>query len=260
MILTIGMPSYRNPAEVWATITALKMYQDLSDVEVLVVDNFGDLQVKEIVKNARFRYEKFTDEKGTSPAKNKVFELANGYFVLCIDSHILLWKDAVRELKDWIKANDERARNLIQGPMMYASGKKFASEWNDTWRSGMWGVWGATETIPPKDEKEVGIFATALLGCRKDSWLGFPEKARGFGGQPGVIHKKYEKAGRKTIILPFLIWAHNFHRQCGIYPTVSGGVIRNYLLGFKEIGLDPEPIYQHFGKTRVEEIENGLSE
>ena len=259
MILTIGMPSYRNPAEVWATLTALKMYHDLSDVEVLVVDNFGDLQVKEIVKNSKFRYERFTEQQGASPAKNRVFELATGYFVLCIDSHVLLWEDSVKKLKEWIGENSEKAKNLIQGPMMYASGKKFASEWNNKWRGGMWGVWGATETIPPKEEKEVEIFASALLGCRKDSWLGFPQKARGFGGQSGVIHQKYIKAGRKTIILPFLIWAHNFHRQCREYPAKDGDVIRNYLLGFKEIDLDPEPIYQHFGEIRVKEIENGMS-
>ena len=41
MKLTIGMPSYDNYQEVWFTVQALRMYQDLEDCEILVIDNYG---------------------------------------------------------------------------------------------------------------------------------------------------------------------------------------------------------------------------
>ena len=48
--LTIGMPSYNNAAEVWATVQALKIYHDLKDMEILVIDNFGDPAIEKFAK------------------------------------------------------------------------------------------------------------------------------------------------------------------------------------------------------------------
>jgi hypothetical protein len=39
--LTIGMATYNDFDGVYFTIQALRLYQDLADTELLVVDNFG---------------------------------------------------------------------------------------------------------------------------------------------------------------------------------------------------------------------------
>ena len=88
----------------------------------------------------------------------------------------------------------------------------------------------------------LGLFLT-----RKNAWLGFNEHAKGFGGEECVIHAKYRKAGRKTMCLPFLKWLHRFDRPAGVkYPLTIENKVRNYILGFTEVGLDMEPLKQHF--------------
>lgn len=259
MILTIGMPSYKNPTEVWATITALKMYHDLADTEILIVDNAGSSEVKHLAKSVGVRCETYTEKVGANPAKNAVFNLAQGDFVLCIDSHVMLWPESVKKLKDWVRENYEEARNLIHGPMVYDSQKKFSVEWKDKWRGHMWGTWDAAVSGLPTETREVRMAACGLIGCRRDSWLGFHPDCRGFGGEAGVIHEKYRRAKRKALILPWLIWAHNFHRGNAPYPLQLKDVVANYLLGFEEIGLDNGSIYEHFGEKLVTEVQNGLS-
>jgi hypothetical protein len=88
----------------------------------------------------------------------------------------------------------------------------------------------------------MGVFA-----CRKDAWLGFNPRFRGFGGEEVYIHEKFRQAGRKAMCLPFLRWVHRFGRPDGIpYKPVWEDRIFNYLMGHAELGLDPAPVFEHF--------------
>ena len=88
------------------------------------------------------------------------------------------------------------------------------------------------------------------LGCflvRKESWLGFNEHARGFGGEEYYIHEKYRQSGKKAVCLPFMKWLHRFERPDGIqYDLQVEHIVRNYILEFMELNLDLSPIYKHF--------------
>lgn len=85
---------------------------------------------------------------------------------------------------------------------------------------------------------------------RKDSWLGFNEHARGFGGEEMYVHEKYRQHGRRTWNLPWLKWGHRFGRPDGVpYPLTRWNKVRNYVLEFNELGLDTAPIYKHFVET-----------
>ena len=75
------------------------MYQDLAKTEILVVDNKGDEELAKSIKLPGVRYVRYNEVNGPGPAKNKVFEKAKGDFVICMDSHIILWPDSVRRLK-----------------------------------------------------------------------------------------------------------------------------------------------------------------
>ena len=86
-----------------------------------------------------------------------------------------------------------------------------------------------------------------LFMSRKDAWLGFNPHARGFGGEEMYIHEKYRQNGRKTMCLPWLKWGHRFGRPDGVpYPLTRWNKVRNYVLEFKELGLDMTPIKEHF--------------
>src|SRR5215216_4196154 len=88
--LTIGMPTYNDFDGVYFTLQALRLYQDLTNTELLVVDNYGCEDTKAFVEGwARGRYVLATEAVGTAAAKNRVFAEASGKAVLCCDSHVL---------------------------------------------------------------------------------------------------------------------------------------------------------------------------
>ena len=57
--------------------------------------------------------------------------------------------------------------------------------------------------------------------------------------------------------LPWMKWSHRFRSNVP-YPLDLRDRIRNYLVGFKEIGLDTTPIYEHFGVQMVKQVEAKL--
>jgi hypothetical protein len=90
----------------------------------------------------------------------------------------------------------------------------------------------------------LGIFA-----CHRDAWLGFNPRFIGFGGEEGYIHEKFRRAGSRTLCLPFLRWSHRFQRPLGPpYRNVWDERVRNYLIGWHELELDPAPVTSHFGE------------
>jgi glycosyltransferase involved in cell wall biosynthesis len=244
--LTIGMPSYKNFEEVFFTVQSLKMHHDLKDTEIVVIDNFGDTHLEKFARGSGIRYEKFIDITGVSAAKNKVFEVAKGEYVLCMDSHILLAQDALKDLPE--------GDNFIQGPLVHGSCRTYTCEWLPVWRGNMWGIWGKNmlKKDIPKDPFEIWAMGAGFFLCRRDTWLGFNSRFKGFGGETGYIQEKYRKSGRKVICHPPLIWMHMFDRKIP-YPLKMVDRVRNYILGFEEIGLDTNQIKDHFGQQLFDE-------
>jgi glycosyltransferase involved in cell wall biosynthesis len=251
MKLTIGMASYNNYLEVWFTIQALRMYQDLTDVELLILDNYGCDRIKNFIvgwAGDKVKYVRWTERQGTAAAKNRLFIEASGEWVFCIDSHVMLVPGAVAKLKEWLKENPN-CTDLLQGPILWNDLKCGADSFKDVWSGGMWGQWENLHhdrTLPPY---EIPMMGMGLFGCRKDAWLGFNPAFKGFGGEEGYIHEKYRKAGRKTLCLPWLQWLHFFKDTM---PDLVGYVpshadkMHNYIVGFQELGLDLTPVYEHF--------------
>jgi len=283
MLLTIGMAAYENPTEVWFTVQALRLYQDLEDCELLVIDNSPNKG--KIEKNIRdikeASYLHYPNVYGTAQPRNKVFESAKGDFVICMDSHVLLWQESIAKLKWWLKDNWEEAKNLIHGPIVFSSLKNLCTNYIPEWRSEMWGIWPpvyskqkdgqwlqkvkdqnnnlvGTKILPDK-LFEIPMMGCGLMGCRKDSWLGFHEKCYGFGGVEGVIQEKYRKAGRKAVCLPWLRWVHYFGSEPS-YPLRREEKVRNFVLGFQELGMDLQPLKDAFDETVVYEAISKIKE
>lgn len=253
MKLTIGMPSYKNYEEVWFTVQSLKLYQDLEDCEILIIDNYGDKNLENFVKNwanSNVRLIVYKESTGTAAAKNKVFEEANGEWVLCIDSHVLLVPDSIKKLKEYIRQNPN-CKDLLQGPLLYDDLKSSSDSFNTTWSGGMWGQWSNFRSDRSVEPYEIPMMGMGLFCCRKDSWLGFNKSFKGFGGEEGYIHEKYRKYGYKTICLPWLQWNHYFSPASKPYNPTLEDKARNYIIGFKELGLNMEPLIKEFGLTLV---------
>jgi hypothetical protein len=86
-----------------------------------------------------------------------------------------------------------------------------------------------------------------LFACRRDSWPGLNPRFRGFGGEEGYLHEKVRRGGGRTVCLPALRWVHRFNRPEGVpYPPAWDDRIRNYLIGWRELGWDDAPVREHF--------------
>lgn len=101
---------------------------------------------------------------------------------------------------------------------------------------------------------EIPAAGLGLFGCRKDAWLRFSDKFRGFGGEEFYIHEKFRQAGRKCLCLPWLRWNHRYGDADG-KPGVRSPwhMMRNYVSGHHELGRSLEPIRFHY----VEQLHKG---
>lgn len=145
MKLTIGIPTYKDYDGWWATVSSLYEHHDLSDCEVLTVDNAPDSPEGEEVRQScgqwpGLRYVPQASPVGTATAKDRVFAEARGDVVLCLDSHVILGKRAIDAVLDTFACED--ADNvLLHGPLIFDGTNTVATHLNRHWGSGMPGQW-----------------------------------------------------------------------------------------------------------------------
>jgi len=167
MKLTIGMAVYDDFDGVYFTIQAMRMYHHevMKDVEFLVIDNKPDSQASPHIKSyvesqvvgvAAARYIPMAEATGTTQPRNRVFQEAQGEYVMCVDSHILVWPQAIRRLIEWYETHPE-SMDLLSGPMLYDNLRAMNTHFDDFWRAEMWGIWGLAWTCncflsSPKEE------------------------------------------------------------------------------------------------------------
>jgi hypothetical protein len=256
--LTIGMATHDDYDGLYFSIQSIRMFHKeiLDDLEFVIVDNnpnekHGD-SIRKFIKWIKepVQYLPFTKYK-SSTIKNKVFELADTPYVLCMDSHVLIEPKALKKLiKLYDSGKDEG--NLLQGPLVYDNMTSISTHFNlDVWSDCMWGQWGTDPrgTDPKNPPFEIPAQGMGLFSCRKDTWPGFNKDFRGFGGEEGYIHEKFKQKGKKTLCVPFLRWVHRFERPNGIsYPNKLEERFRNYYIGFKELKMDTTNLVEHFKK------------
>jgi hypothetical protein len=255
--LTIGMPTYNDFDGVYFTMQALRHYQDLEDTELLVVDNYGCEHTKAYVEGwAGARYILATDAVGTAAAKNRVFAEAKGEAVLCCDSHVMFLPGVIARLKAYYQEHPH-TRDLLQGPLVADDLQTISTHFDPVWIDEIWGFWATDPRgLDPDGEPfDIPMQGMGAFSCRKEAWLGFNPAFRGFGGEEGYIHEKFRQAGARTLCLPWLRWVHRFGRPAGVpYPALLHDKVKNYIIGFTELGLDLEPVREHFS-ARLSERE-----
>jgi hypothetical protein len=249
--LSIGMATYDDFDGVYFTVQALRLYHDLADTELIVVDNFGCAHTREFVRSwVGGTYVRATDVVGTAAARDRIFECARGAAVLCCDSHVLFAPGVVARLRRFHQDHPD-CPDLLQGPLVYDDGRLVSTHFEPVWRDQMWGVW-ATDPRgddPAAEPFDIPMQGLGVFSCRTDAWPGFSSGFRGFGGEEGYIHEKFRRAGGRCLCLPWLRWMHRFGRPRGVpYPLTVEDKLHNYLVGHAELGLDPEPVIAHFGQ------------
>lgn len=249
--LTIGMATYKDFDGVYFSIQALRMFHDIENVEFLVVDNYGCQDTKNFVQAwSGGRYIEAKDVIGTAAPRNLVMEEAAGEAVLCMDCHVLFPPGVISRLKKFYRENPD-CFDLLQGPLMYDDLKSLSTHFTPTWNCQMWGVWGTDPRgqDPEGEPFDIPMQGLGIFTCRKDAWLGFNPRFRGFGGEEGYIHEKFRQAGRRTLCMPWLKWLHRFGRPSGApFPLIVEDKFRNYVIGHDELGLDLTPVFQHFSQ------------
>lgn len=318
MLLTLGMATHNDFHGVAFTIQALSLYQDLTDCEIVVVDNAPDSKHGQETKRlcmdlagrslGPVRYIPMPVNHGTTQTRQRIFEEARGDGVLVMDCHVLFRAGAIARLKRYLADNPD-SKDILSGPLLLNHLTSIHTHFNDQWRGGMWGTWGSAyrctcgdplyfTTIQRGETVEYADLATSrriveecagcgknlpphpwaaheanlarhgfqplgmgdddppfeipgmglgVFGCRREAWPGFHPHFRGFGGEEMYIHEKVRRAGGRAICLSFLKWWHRFGRPDGTgYVNRNYDRVRNYVLGYQELGLSLDPIHRQF--------------
>jgi hypothetical protein len=143
--LTVGMATYNDFDGCYFTVQSLRLHQKFSpeDIEIVIVDNAPgsthSSMLQQLCMNSGAKYVPLQNPVGTSPSRNKVFEVATGEFVLCMDSHVILVSNAIERLLTFLP---EAGPHLYQGPMLQDDLQNVCTHFNPQWRSEMYGTWG----------------------------------------------------------------------------------------------------------------------
>lgn len=252
--LSVGMATYDDYDGVYFTIQSLRAnHPELAgELEFIVIDNHPggpcSQALGELGKSIDgCRYVPRGEWAGTA-MKNAVFEEASSPFVLCVDSHVLVAPGALTKLIAFFESNPD-SRDLLQGPLVYDDLTNVSTHMDPQWRGGMFGTWandprGRDSSAPAF---EIPMHGMGLFAMRRPAWPGFNPMFRGFGAEEGYIHEKVRQRGGRTLCLPFLRWLHRFNRPFGLsYVNRWEDRMRNYLIGFTELGLDTAAMEAHF--------------
>ena len=250
------MATYDDYDGVYFTVQALRMFHPeiLADSEFIVIDNHPNGPCADPLKRLEgsipnYRYVPHGGRSSTA-IKGLVFEEANSEIVLCIDCHVFIVSGAVKKLIDYFDAHPA-TMDLLQGPLVLDNLEAISTHFEPKWRGGMYGYWATDDRGRDQDAEpfEIPMQGLGLFACRRQAWPGFNSRFQGFGGEEGYLHEKFRRAGARTLCLPFLRWMHRFNRPMGVpYVNTWNDRVRNYLIGFGELGWDVAPLEQHFAE------------
>jgi hypothetical protein len=252
--VTIGIATFDDFDGAFFTITALHLYHPgvMKRAEILLIDNNPDgreaASLRDLQRTVpRLRYVPVRSVRSTA-VRDLAFRLASGDVVVVLDSHVLLSPGSLKAVEDYLAEPD--CRDLVQGPLLtYAADALIGTHWDPIWRAGMYGAWALDERGrgPDGEPFDIPMQGLGVFACRRDAWPGLNPRLSGFGGEEGYLHAKFRLAGGRTVCLPAFRWMHRFDRPRGVsYDLVWEQRVRNYLIGWREVGADLGEIREHF--------------
>ncbi len=264
--LTIGMATYDDYDGVYFTIQSLRLHHPeiLDRAEFVVIDNNPSGPCAAPLKALEeaiptYRYVPVQYRSGTT-VKDVIFHEATGDYVLGVDSHVLIASGAVQRLLDYF-AEHPGTRDLLHGPLLHDSLAHMAVQYHAAWRGGTFGFWRGYQPVTDTETApfEIGMQGMGLFACRRAAWPGFNPAFRGWGLEEGYIHEKFRRAGGRVLCLPFLRWLHRFQRPLGTpYLSRLEDRMRNYLIGYRELGLPTREMEAHYRELIGDEAANAI--
>jgi len=127
-LLSIVICTYNRPNFLQFCLESIELQLDIT-TEIIVVDNFGDIKIQEMVNF--FQYKEinmqyiFEIEKGLSNARNRGYLEAKGDWVLYLDDDIIAFQNLLERVKEIIQLN---IFDCVGG-MYYARHKKGKPKW-----------------------------------------------------------------------------------------------------------------------------------
>lgn len=262
-LITVGIPVFQDFDGLWATIVGNRELHEeflTGRAEFLVVDNDpgGDWRKKinEFCTNANteqipIRQHLLSGEPSPAKAKDAAVRFARGQYVLVLDSHVILRRDSIARTLDWLREQGP-VDDLVQGPLSFDNGREEFTHQEARWGGLALGQWeqdkrpAGTNRGQPFQIPQQG---TGLFLVRRESWLGFCDHWRTFGGEEQYLHQKYIRAGRRVWCLPWLRWFHRFDFNKPTprpYPLNDRDRAWNFITGRLELGLPVDDVYAHF--------------
>lgn len=212
--------------------------------------------------------------------KEQVFQQARGTYVLCCDSHVFFELGAIDALLKYFEEHPESS-DLIMGPLVSITGQVTATQQHlyvsesfpvprgamishgVVFRGNQFGAWviderGLDPHHPPYEIQQQGTFAFA---CRRAAWPSFHSQFYGFGGNETYLMEKFRARDDKVLCLPAFRAIHSFYEPEGKpYTPVLLDRIRNYLIGFQELGRQDlyEATVECFQKTNPNTVQQAM--
>ncbi|MEM7361193.1 MAG: glycosyltransferase [Pseudomonadota bacterium] len=255
-VLSIGMATFDDFDGVYFSVMSILLYHPevLDEIEIIVVDNNPDsahgIEVKKFCAPLeQVRYISAGEYKTTS-IKERVAIEARGDYVMVIDCHVFMHRGSLRQLIDYFQAAPD-CTDLLHGPMVGENGKGVTTHMDPRWNTGFFGVFESDPRgkDPGNEPFDIPGHGMAMFAFRKSVWPGYNVKFRGFGGEEGYINEKFRQAGGRVLCVPFLRWTHRFPRPGGTkYINRWEDRIRNYLIGWDELGMDISEVLTHFSQ------------
>jgi Glycosyl transferase family 2 len=254
--ITVGMATYDDYDGVYFTVQSIGVNNpELNGaLELVVIDNNPGGTYSDALSHLGksidgYRYVPCGQWTGTA-IRNMVFEESSSPFVVCIDSHVLIVPSALSKLISIFESEPDN-RDLAQGPLIYDDLHTKSTHMEPRWRAG---IYGTRANDPRGDDPAAPCFDIPMQGLglfayRRATWPGFNPKFRGFGGEEGYIHEKIRRRCGRSLCLPFLRWMHRFDRPLDApYVNRWEDRMRNYFIGFTELGLDTTEMEAHFAE------------
>jgi hypothetical protein len=262
--LTVGMATYDDFDGTFFTVEAIRMYHPeiADDIAFILLDNHPEGVAAENLKRLErkvpgYRYVPFRGYRGTA-VRDLIFREATSETVVCVDSHVLLRPGALSAI---VAHLDEHPDDFVHGPLAYEDGTTYASHFEPEWREGMYGTWALDDRAddPTNPAFEIEMSGLGLFACRRDRWPGLNPRFRGFGAEEGYLHEKVRRAGGRVVCLPAAGYLHRFGRPAGpLYSNAWDDRVRNYMIGWNELGLDDSSIEKQFVELLGPDVANPM--
>ena len=199
---TIAMSTYLDFHGVYFTQAALRMYQDLRDCEIIILDNdpkgAHSADLKNLVNNSQnqtvpIKYFEYDDVKSTSATRSKLFDLAEGELVIVADCHILFKPGAIAKMKKfWESADADMKKNMFTGPLLMDCLQHHQTHFECKFRAEMEGFWATAWRkegkyyVAQEDETKTKVQMRELLTDKigfefKHTWSGHEHAAKKLG-------------------------------------------------------------------------------